>query len=87
MYNSYNITITYTNPYNVDFKFFKNYFELRLKFENATTYIYRDRILIFKRKGNDNNRSDFENSILRANNFIASAKVVEGFIKYNNPDL
>jgi len=78
-----NIIASYHNPFSVDFEYFKNFFELRLKFENASTYIYEDRISIFKRKGNDHTKTVFENSILRANYFIATAKAIEDFIKYN----
>lgn len=79
-----NILIRYNNPYIIDFIYFKQYFEPRLKFDNASTYIYEDNIKIFVRIGNDRQRSNFENSMSRASNFIQTAMVIEEFIKLNN---
>jgi hypothetical protein len=83
MDNEFKIEATYSNPFKIKFDFYKNYFEPRLKFDNATTYIYEDRIIINKRVGNDYSRTPFENSIVRANNFITVAKEIENFITYN----
>ena len=83
MYGNYNIHIEYHNPYNIDFQFFKIYFESRLKYENAAAYYYEDRIVIFHRIGKDNLRKDFENSMVRANNFILTANEILKFIEHN----
>jgi len=86
MDNKFNIEVLYFNPFNIDFDYFKKYFEVRLKFENAATYIYEDKISIYKRSGNDSKRTAFENSMNIAYNFITVAKEIESFIKYNTFD-
>lgn len=83
MDEKFNIEITFKKAYTGDFNCFKMYFEGRLKFENATAYVYKDHISIFARIGNDRSRSKFENSMIRANNFIKTARIIEEFIKYN----
>jgi len=83
MYNNFDIQVTYKNIYNVQFKYFKEFFESRLKFDNASIYIYEDRIKIFKRIMTDYGRNDFENSMLVALNFIHTADSVLSFVKYN----
>lgn len=83
MYRNFDIQITYTNPLNVRFEYLREFFDSRLKFENASAYIYEDRISIFKRVMSDHERSDFENSIQRAMNFIQAANTVMSFMEYS----
>lgn len=86
MSHDYHIRVEYRNPYGLDFKYFKMFFDARLKFDNASSYFYEDRIEIFHRIGNDNSRTIFENSLERANNFIQTANEVINFIKYNDDE-
>lgn len=83
MYRNFDIQITYTNPLNVRFEYLREFFDSRLKFENASSYFYEDRISIFKRVMSDHERNDFENSMQRAMNFIQAANTVMSFLEYS----
>lgn len=82
MYNNFDIQVTYKNPVKVGFKYFKEFFDSRLQFENASAYIYEDRISIFKRVMSDHGRSDFENSMQISMNFIHTSNTIMSFIEY-----
>ena len=87
MDNNFNIIIIYNNFNSIKFEYFKMFFEPRLNFDNASTYIYQDKICIFKRVSKDYSRNDFENSMQRADNFIKAVKTVLQFVELNNVNI
>lgn len=77
----FNLFIKYLNPYSTDHKIFESFFDPRLKFEGYETYIYKDKIHIYKRTLKASN--DFEYAIKRANIFIEATKCIEKFVDWN----